>query len=91
MSVKIEVVKKDSLRLSISGELSEATVGASIPKNTKDSIMHTLKLRNRPHEYSLEFAPPLRDGRLHPLNESSTILYHVETVRVMFALVPAPH
>src|SRR6266850_7556746 len=62
-------------------ELSEATGGrVYFPKNTKefdDAYAEIAQLVR--HEYSLEFAPPLQDGRLHPLRvRVNHFWYHVD-------------
>lgn len=75
-------------------ELSEATGGrVYFPKNTKefdDAYAEIAQLVR--HEYSLEFAPPLQDGRLHPLRvRVNHFWYHVDHRQSYLAPSPPSH
>jgi hypothetical protein len=75
-------------------QLSEATGGrVYFPKNTKELVRTYSEITQLVrHEYSLEFAPPSLDGRVHVLKvKAKHSWYHVDHRQAYLALPPALH
>lgn len=75
-------------------QLSEATGGrVYFPRNTKELVRTYGEITQLVrHEYSLEFAPPSLDGRVHSLNvKAKHSWYRVEYRQAYLALPPASH
>jgi Ca-activated chloride channel family protein len=74
--------------------LSEATGGrVYFPKSTKELLRTYAEITQLiRHEYSLEFAPPSLDGRVHALRvKAKHSWYHVEYRQAYLARSPASH
>jgi Ca-activated chloride channel homolog len=75
-------------------QLAEATGGrVYFPKNTKELVRTYAEITQLVrHEYSLEFAPPSLDGRVHSLNvKAKHSWYRVEYRQAYLALAPTSH